>query len=256
MSLNTWPAVLAITGAVVFSCAACGGSENNSARTSAAPASTIPTRHAGSRDHVGGLITAVTGHSITVTTPGEPADIDFNAMTKITEIQPAELSDVVVGSCVSVLSATGADTSTEATAQRVLISASEDDKCAVDTPPGSAPPPGVPPGPPPPGEGPPPAGPGAPPPFGGPNAQGAVASVNGDTIVIANTDPSGASEIQTNVAVTADTKYDRRQPAEATAITAGKCAEARGTKNSERLLQATKLDLGPATDGHCGPPKP
>ncbi|EUA71261.1 hypothetical protein I540_2822 [Mycobacteroides abscessus subsp. bolletii 1513] len=79
-----------------------------------------------------------------VATPdGGTADIDFNTMTKLTEVRPGELSDVVVGSCVSVLSAPGADTD-DVTAQRVLISAAEDNKCAADTPPGGAPPPGIP----------------------------------------------------------------------------------------------------------------
>ncbi|MGH3726953.1 MAG: DUF5666 domain-containing protein [Mycobacterium sp.] len=251
MSPNTWPrtALLAITGVVVVSSAACGGSENKPTESSAGPASTTVTRHAGGRDRADGLISSVSGHTAQVTSSGDTADIDFNAITKITEVQPAELSDVVVGSCVSVLSTSGADASAEATALRVLISASEDNKCAVDTPAGGAPPPGIAPGPPPPDA---PESP--PPPFGNPGVHGAVASVNGNTIVVANTDPSGASEIQTNVTVTADTKYDKREPTEATAITTGKCADARGTKNAEGVLQATKIDLGPATDEQCGPP--
>ncbi|MEU9808330.1 DUF5666 domain-containing protein [Mycobacterium sp. NPDC050853] len=226
---------------------ACGGSGDKPTESSPGPASTTVTRHAGGQDRAGGLISSVSGHTVQVTNPVGSADIDFNTMTKLTEIQPAELSDVIVGSCVSMLATTGADASDQATAQRVLISAAEDDKCAVDTPPGSAPPPGIP-------QGPPPGGPEGPPPFGGPSVQGAVASVNGSTIVVANTDPSGASEIQTNVTVTADTAYDKRQPTEATAIITGKCADARGTKDANGVLQATKIDLGPATDGRCGPP--
>ena len=186
----------------------------------------------------------MTGHTVQVNTPDGTADIDFNTMTKLTEVQPAELSDVIVGSCVSVLAAPGAEASDQTTAQRVQISAAENNTCAVDTPAGGAPPPGIPPGPP-------PAGPDGPPPFGGPNVHGAVAAVNGNTIVIANADPSGAAEIQTNVTVTTDTKYDKRQPAEGIAITAGKCADARGTKDAQGVLQATKIDLGPATDDKC-----
>lgn len=249
MSPNLWPrpALLVIAGAVALSGTACGGASDKPTASSPGPASTTVTRHAGGKDRAGGLISSVTGHTVQVNTPDGTADIDFNTMTKLTEVQPAELSDVIVGSCVSVLAAPAAEASDQTTAQRVLISTAENNTCAVDTPAGGAPPPAGP-------DGPPPAGPGAPPPFGGPNVHGAVASVNGNTIVIANTDPSGAAEIQTNVTVTADTKYDKRQPAEAIAITTGKCADARGTKDAHGVLQATKIDLGPATDDKCGPP--
>lgn len=249
MSPNLWPrpTLLVIAGAVVLSGAACGGSGDKPAASSPGPASTTVTRHAGGQDRAGGLISSVSGHTVQVTNPVGSADIDFNTMTKLTEVQPAELSDVVVGSCVSVLATADAASSDQVTAQLVLISTAEDNKCAVDTPPGTAPPPGIP-------QGPPPGAPEGPPPFGGPSVQGAVASVNGSTIVVANTDPSGASEIQTNVTVTADTAYDKRQPTEATAIITGKCADARGTKDASGALQATKIDLGPATDGRCGPP--
>lgn len=250
MSPNLWPrpTLLVIAGVVMLSGAACGGSGDTPVQSSPGPASTTVTRHAGGQDKAGGLISSVSGHTVQVTNPVGSADIDFNTMTKLTEVQPAELSDVVVGSCVAVVATADADASDQATAQRVLISAAEDDKCAVETPPGSAPPPGIP-------QGPPPGAPAGPPPFGGPSVQGAVASVNGSTIVVANTDPSGTSEIQTNVTVTADTAYDKRQPTEATAIITGKCADAHGTKNASGVLQATKIDLGPATDGRCGPPR-
>lgn len=252
MSPNLWPrpALLVIAGAVVLSTAACAGSENKPTASSPGPASTTVTRHAGGHDRVGGLISSVSGHTIQVKTPDGTGDIDFNTMTKLTEVQPGELSDVIVGSCVSVLAAP-ADASDAITAQRVQISAAEDNKCAVDTPPGGAPPPGIAPGPPPAGpEGPPPGAP----PFDGPTVHGAVASVNGNTIVVTNTDPTGAAEIQSNIAVTADTKYDKRQPVEATAIATGKCADARGTKDAQGVLQATKINLGPAADERCGPP--
>ncbi|WP_457770230.1 DUF5666 domain-containing protein [Mycobacteroides chelonae] len=247
-NLRPRPTLLVIAGVVVFSSAACGGSADKPAQPSAGPASTTVIRHAGGHDRASGLISSVSGHTVQVTNPVGSIDIDFNTMTKLTEVQPADLSDVIVGSCVSVQATAGADESEQATAQRVLISAAEDNKCALETPPGGAPPPGIPPGPPPGG-----APGGSPPPFGGPSVQGAVASVNGSTIVVSNTDPSGASEIQTNVTVTADTRYDQRQPTEATAIIAGKCADAHGTKDTEGVLQATKIDLGPATDGRCGP---
>lgn len=251
-NLRPRPAFLVIASAVLLSSTACGGSQDKPTVSSPGPASTTVTRHAGGHDRAGGLISAVSGHTVQVATPdGGTADIDFNTMTKLTEVRPGELSDVVVGSCVSVLSAPGADTD-DVTAQRVLISAAEDNKCAADAPPGGAPPPGIPQTPPLPGpEGPPP---GAPAPFGGPNVQGGVASVNGNTIVVTNTNPSAGSAIQTNVTVNDDTKYDKRQPAEAIAITAGKCADARGTKDGQGVLQATKIDLGPAVDERCGPP--
>ncbi|WP_099051791.1 DUF5666 domain-containing protein [Mycobacteroides salmoniphilum] len=249
MSPNLWPrpTLLVIVGAVVLSSAACGGAADKPTESSPGPALTTAIRHAGGQDRAGGLISSVSGHTVQVTNPVGSADIDFNTMTKLTEVQSAELSDVVVGSCVSVLATADTDASDQVTAQRVLISAAEDNKCAVETPPGSAPPPGIP-------QGPPPGAAEGPPPFGGPSVQGAVASVNGSTIVVANTDPSGASEIQTNVTATADTAYDKRQPTEATAIITGKCADAHGTKDASGALQATKIDLGPATDGRCGPP--
>lgn len=256
MSPNLWPrpVLQVVVGVIALSAVACGGSQNPTVESSPGPASTTAMRHAGGQDHAGGVISSVSGHTVEVTTPVGSADIDFNTMTKLTEVQPAELSDVVVGSCVSVLATPGAEATDQATAQRVLISAAEDNKCAADTPPAGATPPGGPSGPPPgPGMPGPPDGPA---PFGGPNVHGAVASVNGSVIVVANTDPSGASEIQTDVLTTADTKYDKRQPTEATAITAGKCADAHGTKNADGVLQATTIDLGPAIDGQCGPPKP
>jgi hypothetical protein len=80
---------------------------------------------------------------------------------------------------------------------------------------------------------------------------GAVASVSGNTINVTSTDASGNSS-QTAVTVNDKTKYTKQSPANAQAITQGKCMTAKGTKDGGGALQATTVDLRQANNGKCG----
>lgn len=84
-------------------------------------------------------------------------------------------------------------------------------------------------------------------PQGGRSVRGSVASVNGDTITI-----TGAGNTsQTTVTVTPATTYSKRAAADSQAIAQGMCLAARGTNDSSGTLQATTINLRPATNGTC-----
>lgn len=77
---------------------------------------------------------------------------------------------------------------------------------------------------------------------------GTVASVNGNSIVITATDNS-----QSTVTVTPDTRYAQRSSADTSAIAAGQCLLAIGTKGTDGSIQAASVNVRPATTGQCGP---
>jgi hypothetical protein len=194
--------------------------------------------------HVSGLIASVAGNAAQVTQQNGNATVDFTGSTKVTEVTPAALTDVITGSCVSVRPTKEESQGGQPiTAASVRVSPAVDGKCP---------------------QGKEPAGSTTPAPSGSPTTapakrsavQGAVASVAGNTINITTTNASGGTS-QTAVTVSDKTKYTKQAAANTQAISAGKCMTARGTQDSGGALQATTIDLRPAKDGKCpGEAKP
>lgn len=242
-SCRTGLAILAVSGAIALSIAACGSS-NKSSPTSTASATggstTASSAPASGEVHVSGLIASVAGNAIQVTQEENGnATVDFTSSTKVTEVTAGALSDVTAGSCVTVRP-TGEESQggQPITAASVRVSPAVDGKCpqgkeSASGSTGTAP-------------------------SGSPTTaparltaiQGSVASVAGNTINVTSTDASGNTS-QTAVTVDDKTRYMKQTAATSQAITQGKCLAARGTKDDSGTLQATTIDLRPANDGKC-----
>jgi hypothetical protein len=205
-------------GVAALSLAACGSTGTGKPSASGSSASSAPAS-ANGKDRVAGLIASVSGSTIQVTQPSGTATVDFTPSTKISEVTPAQLTDIVAGSCLTVRPTrdSAAPGSGAITARAVTVGTAVDAKC---------------------------------PPSGGQGVRGTVASVNGNTIIVTSSDQSGSTS-QTNVAVTNTTTYAKRAAANSQAIAQGTCIAARGTKDSAGALQATAINLRPAGNGTC-----
>jgi hypothetical protein len=237
-------AILAVAGATALSVAACGTSNNakptsSASPTSASTTSSTPGASAKGKDRVSGLIASVSGNAIQVTQQTGTATIDFTPSTKITEVTPAQLSDVTTGSCVTVRPTPEGATAPggAVTAESVRVSQAVDGKCPQPETPAAGSTTTAPSGP--------PSGPAKPRPL-----SGTVASATGNTITVTGTDANG-NPSQANVTVTDTTKYTQRNSATSQAIAQGKCITARGTKDGGGTLQATTINLKPADNGNC-----
>jgi uncharacterized protein DUF5666 len=243
-------AILAVAAATALSVAACGTSNNTKPSTSASPTSSAPASSPSSpsasakgNDRINGLIASVSGNAVQVTQDTGTATVDFTPSTKVTELTPAQLTDVTAGSCVKARpTGESAPASSGAiTALSVTVSQAVDGKCPQSkTPAGgstttapAAPPSGTP----------------VPP----RSVRGTVASVAGNTIAVTVTDANG-NPSQTTVTVTDTTKYAKKAPADAQALAQGKCIAARGTKDNGGTLQATTITVKPADNGTCPQP--
>jgi hypothetical protein len=211
---------IALIGAAALSVAACGSSTSGSptaSGTSASPTTSASSSNAKAKDRVAGLIASVSGNAITVTQPNSgSATVDFTNSTTVSEIVPAQLTDVTTGSCVTVRPTRDSTPGGPVTAQTVVVSPSSNGNCPQ--PQGNQ---------------------------SGKGVRGTVGSVNGDTMIV-TTDGN-----QTNVTVTPTTTYAKRGAGGDQAIAQGKCINARGTKDSSGTLQATAINLRPANDGNC-----
>lgn len=168
-----------------------------------------------------GPISSVSGNTFEV---GGNTTVAFTDATKISEAIPAQLGDVTVGSCVKAgptPDSTPAD-SGAITAKWVMISTTVDGKCPQR--PGAAP--------------------------GAPHhgVRGVVNSVAGNTITV-----TGDTATST-VTVTDATGFRKRVPADAHAITEGKCVATRGTKDDHGVLQANRVTVWAADGGDCPQP--
>ncbi|MCV7178684.1 DUF5666 domain-containing protein [Mycolicibacterium sphagni] len=234
-----------LIGITALSVAACGGSQTSSnssqqpqaSGTSSATAPTTsgtsPAPKGGGKDHVAGLITSVTGNTLVVAQNNASATVGFSSATKVSEVTPAALTDVTVGSCVSVRPARGtaAGQDSSVTAASVLISAPRDGQCftggrqSAGSPSAQAP--------------------------GGPSGhqglRGTVTSVGGNTLAV--TTSGGTSP--TTVDLSDSTTYAKRAPASAQEIAQGKCVTARGNTDGGGTLQADMISLRPADNGSC-----
>ncbi len=220
----------AVAGATALSVAACSHSNNEntgkpSASTSTTASSTSavpkpPPRPPVGKDVVEGLVRSVAGNTIHLEQRNRTAaTVDFTPQTMVTELTPAQLSDVTPGSCVDVeASPASAPPGGAVTAQSVTINPSEGDRCPPPEPtaPGSASPPGV---------------------------FGKVTSVTGNTIAVTSLDPTGQPTPAT-VSVTNTTTYSKHAVTNPQAIQDGKCMAARGTQDGG-VLHATTIDLEP-----------
>ncbi|MGH3559155.1 MAG: DUF5666 domain-containing protein [Mycobacterium sp.] len=173
------------------------------------------------KDQVEGLVRSVSGNTIQLTQRDRtPATVDFTPKTVVTELTPAQLSDVKSGSCVDVEPGPGSPPPGGAiTAQSVTIDPAPDGKC------------------------PPPAGPLSAEPGKSPGVYGMVSSVTRNTIAVTSTDATGKTT-HPNVTVTNTTGYTKHALTNSQAIQQGKCLAAQGT-NSGGTLQATTIDLEP-----------
>jgi hypothetical protein len=220
-------AILTVTGATALSVAACGASQNAKPSASASPTSSAatpssPSASANGKGWVNGLIASVSGNAIQVTQTTGPATVDFTPSTKITEVTPAQLTDVTVGSCVAVHpTRDSAGTSGTITARSVRVTPAVDGKC--------------------------------PEPKHHAGVSGTVASVSSNTITVNDADANGNTS-GTNVTVTDTTKYTKQAATDAQALTQGQCIAARGTKDDSGTLQATSISVQSADNGGCPQP--
>ena len=232
-------ALLAVTGATALSVAACGAS-NNAKPTSVNPTSSAPSSSpsasAKGKDWVNGLIDSVSGNTIQVSQRSGSATVDFTPSTAVSEITPAQLTDITTGSCISVHpDRHGATTAGGAiTARSVRVSTAVDGKCPQPKQ----------------GSG---NTTGAPPeaPAGHHQIGGQVASVAGNTITLNSADQGANSS---SITVTDTTKYTKQTTADAQAIAQGKCIAAHGTKDGGGTLQATTISVQQADNGSCPQP--
>ncbi|MBV8927780.1 MAG: hypothetical protein JO152_01475 [Mycobacteriaceae bacterium] len=205
-------AIMALTGAVAVTLAACGSSSTHTASSgTSGPSPTSTTaKPANGKDHVAGLINSVSGNTIQVAQPNNAtATVDVTNSTKVAELVPAQLTDVTTGSCVNIRPTRD----NPGTARSVLVSPADNGNC--------------------------------PQPQNGRGVLGTVASVNGNTIVVTT------AGNPTNVTVTPTTTYAKRTDSTTQAIAQGKCIAARGTNDNSGALQATAITLRPAVNGNC-----
>lgn len=231
-------AIVTLTGATALSVAACGASHDakptstNPTSSAHSSSSQSPSASAKGKDWVNGLIDSVSGNTIQVSQRSGSATVDFTPSTAVSEITPAQLTDITTGSCVSVRpDRHAASTSGSAiTARSVRVSTAVDGKCpqpkqsageTTSTPPGAH-----------------------------HQISGQVASVAGNTIILNSAD-SGGNSSQTSVSVTDATKYTKQSTADAQAIAQGKCIAAHGTTDGGGTLQATTISVQQSDNGSC-----
>jgi hypothetical protein len=226
-------AAVALAGFTALSLAACGSSSTPSTSSSSGSTSTTTTSSSASasptpgaagkggkdgkdgKDNVFGLVGSVSGGTVTLTGPNGPATVDVTPSTRVIELVPGQLTDVTAGECVMVRPAKDSSAPPSVTAAAVLIGQAGNGQCG-----GHGHRRGV---------------------------TGTVASVNGSSIVLTATDNS-----QTTVTVTSNTRYAKLSKGDTSAIAAGQCLGARGTKDGSGNLQATAVNLRPAENGQCG----
>jgi len=152
---------------------------------------------------------------VTVAGSKGPATVDVTPSTFVTELAPVQLTDLTAGECVVVRPTKDSSGSPTVTAAAVLVGPAGEGQCG--------------------GHG---------------QRRGVtaiVASVNDSSIVVTAADNS-----QSTVNVTSNTRYAKVSKVDSSAIAAGQCIAARGTKDESGNLQATAVNLRPAQNGQCG----
>jgi uncharacterized protein DUF5666 len=222
---------VALAGLAAFALAACGSSNTPSSSSSASsstPAtssasssatSSSPAPAAQAKDRLAGIVGSIAGGKVTLTGPEGPGPVDLTPTTHISQLATAQLTDVTAGECVAVRPTKDTAGSPNVTAAAVLFGPATDNngQCA---PPGGR---------------------------KGRGVVGTVASVTGNTITVTASDNS-----QSTVTVAPNTRYAKRSVVDASAIVAGDCLMAQGTKAGDGSLQATSVGIRPADSGPCG----
>lgn len=222
-------AVPILIGLAALSLAACGSSPtatNSSTQAAGSTSATAPApapAKGGGKDHVSGLITSVTGGTLAVSDKNATSSVGFTSATKVSEVTPAAVTDVTVGSCVSVRPARGSSPAPDGsmTAAAISVSAPRDGQCFAGARQQAA--------------------------SAGHGVRGTVTSVSGSTLVV--TEAGGNTPL--NVTLASTTTYTKRAPADVQAIAQGKCVTARGAKDASGTLQASMIGLRPANNGSC-----
>lgn len=216
-------AILGVLVVIALGVAMCGPSNNTSSTSnsgkptvtalppssapSAAPPPPAPAPPPAPKDYVEGMVESVSGNTIGLRTRTGSATADFTPSTRVVDVTPAKLTDVIPGSCVNVRATPqSAPTAGGITAQAVTITDAIDGKC------------------------PPPAG-----------FFGTVASVSGNTIAVNGMGPGGPTT-PTNVTVADTTSYSKQTPSSPEAIVHGKCMGAQGTQDGG-VLHAAMISL-------------
>ena len=270
--------------------AACGpASASGDSGAPAAGSTPAPTGTAGAggaagqrQPGVNGLVAAVNGSTMQVQTRTDQTAVTWSDATTFTTVAAAALTDVTVGSCVTVLepaasgTATGSAGSapaTQVTAASVEVRPATNGECAAGFGGAGGGAPGGP-------------GAGATPPAGAPTGAptgtatngtggrggadfgrravaGLVTAVSGDTITVQETtrargngttsSTATASPTTTTVAVTttSSTTYTAQKAGAATDVAVGVCASALGKADDTGAVTATSITLRPATNGAC-----
>ncbi|MBB3754003.1 hypothetical protein FHT44_006525 [Mycolicibacterium sp. BK634] len=234
-----------LVGITALSIAACGSSSTTSSSspqsappgtTSAAaptPSGSSPAAKGGGKYHAAGLITSVTGSTLTLRNDNANSTVGFSSATKVSELTPAALTDVKVGSCVSVRPARGTSPAPDGsvTAVAVTVSTPRDGQCFPNARPSAGSPTSAPPS-------------GRP---GHGGLRGTVSSVGDNTLVVT----TAGGNAPANVGLSGTTTYTKRAPSDVQAIAQGKCLTARGTTDGNGTLQADVISLRPADNGTC-----
>jgi len=243
MSRVSRVAVFAVAGAAALSIASCHSSNKSSSTSTSTSASTSvstttsPVAATGEAK-VKGLIASVAGNSFQVTKhDNSNATVDFTGTTKVTELEPAALTDVAAGSCVKVRPTQEVPAGQPVTAASVRVVPAVNGACPQGKPSAESSTTTAPSG--------------APSPAKPRAIRGSVVSASGNTVKITSTNTAG-NATQTTVTVDDKTKYTKLSSATSDAITQGKCVKALGTNDSSGALQATAVRLYPAVDGKCG----
>ncbi len=278
--------------ATVLALAACGpatasdGGGAPAGGSTAAPTGGTGAGGAGGQRQPGvnGLIAAVNGSTMQVQTRTDQTAVSWNDATTFTTVTSAALSDVTVGTCVTVLepaasgTATGSATSgpaTQVTAASVEVRPATNGECAggfggAGGPGGTVGAPGA--------GGTRPAGA----PTGAPTGTatngtggrggadfarravaGLVTAVSGDTITVQETmrargDGTASSTATVSpttatvtVTTTSSTTYTAQKAGAAADVAVGSCASALGKADDTGAVTATSITLRPATNGSC-----
>lgn len=169
------------------------------------------------RDRLAGIVGSVANGKVTLTGPEGPGPVDVSSATHVTQLVKAQLSDVAAGQCLVARPTKDTEGTPNVTAAAILFGPADNNgQCA-------------------------PAG------KKGRGVIGTVASVTANSITV-----TGADNTTTTVAVSPNTRYAKRNVVDASAIVAGDCLIASGTKAGDGSLQATSVGLRPGDSGPCG----
>jgi hypothetical protein len=274
-----------VAAVTALALAACGPASGG---TAAPPASSTSAATGGAggggsgqrQPGVNGLIAAVNGSTMQVQTRTDQTAVTWSDTTAFTKVATAALTDVTVGSCVTVLEpassstatgSSGAAPATQVTAASVDVRAATNGECAggfggagAAGGPGGAP------------------GAGATPPAGAPTGSattgpggrnpgdfgrravgGLVTAVSGDTITVqetmrargngtaSSTATASPTSVTVSVTTTSSTTYTAQKAGVASDVAVGECATALGKADDTGAVTATSITLRPATNGTC-----